>query len=136
MSSGKKGSSVLYNKLICIYISMLKNILFSIIKLIQQFTFTFFVRKSNKIVNSSTDAVAASLSANVTSSLSDSHFNAPTYAFYSDAACSTALTGNINPTEAAYLLVTVSLNSVPVTDVLNDSFTITITATPQEVTSP
>jgi len=86
-----------------------------------------------KIDNNST-ALAAALSAEITQigSPNNSYFGTITHGFYSDSACSTALSGNLAHGQSAYLKVTVPKGSTePAEDVTGASFSVTITATPQ-----
>ena len=86
-----------------------------------------------KIDNKST-TLAAQLSATITqiASPNSAYFGTITHGFYSDSACSTALSGNLAAGSSAYLKVTVPKGSTePAEDVTGASFSVEITATPQ-----
>ena len=86
-----------------------------------------------KIDNNSSE-LAASLAAAVTQVSGDNaaYFDTITAAYYTDAACTTALSGNLAHGASAYLKVTVGLAKSPVTDKTGATFTVVTTATPQE----
>lgn len=86
-----------------------------------------------KIHNASTQ-LAASLTPSVTqvASPNTTYFGTIGADIYTDAACTTALSGNLAAGSDAYLKVTVPKGSVePVQDVTGASFTITVVAEPQ-----
>ena len=87
-----------------------------------------------KIDNESED-LAASLAATVTTPMSgsgSSYFDDPVIEFYTTDACTTQLSGNVEPGESAYMKVTVSLVRSPLNDIVGETFTVTITASPEE----
>ena len=81
------------------------------------------------------DNKSAELSANLEATVSnvdtdlDKYVNVTT-ALYSDAECTTVLSGPVAKNETAYLKVTASLEKNPSQDVNNKTFTITVTASP------
>ena len=104
-------------------------------------TMTVYLDKNNtsvsacyKIDNKST-ALAASVSATVTQvgSPNTNYFGTITQAFYSDAACTTSFSGNVAAGGSVYLKVTVPKGTTePAQDVTGASFSVSITATPQQ----
>ena len=86
-----------------------------------------------KVDNNSSE-LGATLSASVTqiSGNNAQYFDNITAAYYSDANCTTALSGALAHGQTAYLKVTVSLAKSPINDVSGATFSVTTTATPQE----
>lgn len=81
------------------------------------------------------DNKSAELSANLEATVSnvdtdlDKYVNITT-ALYSDEGCTTILSGPVIKNETAYLKVTASLEKNPSQDVENETFTVTVTASP------
>ena len=104
-------------------------------------TMTVYLDKNNtsvsacyKIDNNST-AIAAAITPSVTQvgSPNANYFGTITTGLYSDSGCSTALSGNLAAGASAYLKVIVPKGSTePAQDVTGATFSVTITATPQQ----
>lgn len=90
-----------------------------------------------KIDNKSSE-LGASLAATITnvdeSGLNEDYFDPVEAEYYSDAACTTALTSSdiVDAGHSAYLKVTVRLAKTPLDDITGATFTVVTTATPQE----
>lgn len=87
-----------------------------------------------KVKNSSSSLYAGLSSAilNNFSSENSSYLEITENSFYTNEACTTAFSGSLAPQGEAFLKVTVHLKKVPLNDISNASFKVTVTATPSE----